>query len=132
MTERRGLGLGGFLALSALVLLVVGALGLVPYRQVLARERAVELSQEKLDALAQENLRLEQLVSALQTDEEVERLAREQFGLVMPGEVGYVAVVPDHVVDPPPRERATTIERDEPWWRQVWDFLTGRDIVSDG
>lgn len=132
MMERRGLGLGGFLALSALALMVVGALGLVPYRQVLARERAVALSQEKLAALEQENMRLEQIVSALQTDEEVERLAREQFGFVMPGEIGYVAVVPDHVVDPLPSGRATTLERDAPWWRQVWNFITGRDIVPDG
>ena len=132
MSERRGLGLGGFLALSALVLLVVAALGLLPYRQVLARERAVDLSRDKLNALQEENLRLEQRVAVLQTDEEVERLAREQFGLVMPGEVGYVAVVPDGVVDPLPPERSTIIERDEPWWRRFWDFLSGKDIAPDG
>jgi len=132
MSERRGLGLGGFLALVTLVSLVVAALGIVPFRQVLARERAVDLSQQQLDALTEENLRLEQLVAALQTDEEVERLAREQFGLVMPGEVGYVAVVPEGLSDPLPREGISEIERDEPWWRQFWDFLSGRDIVSDG
>lgn len=132
MSERRGLGLGGFLALSALVLLVVAALGLLPYRQVLARERAVDLSQQQLDALVEENLRLEQLVAILQTDAEVERLAREQFGLVMPGEVGYVAVVPDGLVDPLPPEGMTELERDEPWWRRFWGFLTGQDVTPDG
>lgn len=132
MSERRGLGLGGFLALAALVGLVVAALAVVPFRQVLARERSVALSQEKLDALVEENLRLEQMVAALQTDEEIERLAREQFGLVMPGEVGYVAVIPEGVDDPAPVERRTTLDRDTPWWQQVWDFLTGRDIVPDG
>jgi cell division protein FtsB len=132
VSERRGLGLGGFLALSALVLLVVAALGLLPYRQVLARDRAVELSQEKLSALQEENLRLEQLAAVLQTDQEVERLAREQFGLVMPGEVGYAAVVPDDVLDPPPSGRVTVIERDQPWWRKFWDFLTGRDLARNG
>jgi cell division protein FtsB len=132
VSERSGLGLGGFLALSALVLLVVAALGLLPYRQVLAQERAVDLSQEKLDALVEENLRLEQLVAALQTEEEVERLAREQFGLVMPGEVGYVAVVREGIIDPLPSEGLTELEREEPWWRRFWEFLTGRDVVSDG
>lgn len=132
MSERRGLGLGGFLVLAALVGLVVAALGLLPYRQVLARERAVALSESKLDALVEENLRLEQLVTVLQTDGEVERLAREQFGLVMPGEIGYVAVVPDGIVDPVPSAGITTIERDQPWWRRFWDFLSGRDLTPDG
>jgi cell division protein FtsB len=132
VSDRRGLGLGGFLALSALVVLVVAALGLLPYRQVLAQERAIDLSGEKLDALVEENLRLEQLVAVLETDEEVERLAREQFGLVLPGEVGYVAVVPDGIIDPLPPGGMTELERDEPWWRRFWDFLTGRDIASDG
>lgn len=132
MSERRGLGLGGFLALVTLVVLVVAALGIVPYRQVLARDRAVELSQQKLDALVEENLRLEQLTAALQTDEEVERLAREQFGFVMPGEVGYVAVATEDLVDPPAPTRMIELERDEPWWRRFWDFLTGRDVSPDG
>jgi cell division protein FtsB len=132
MSERRGLGLGGFLALIALVVLVVAALGVVPYRQVLARDRAVDLSQQKLDALVEENLRLEQLASALQTDEEVERLAREQFGFVMPGEVGYVAVASEDVIDVPTRERASALERSDPWWRRFWDFLSGRDVAADG
>ena len=114
MNERRGLGFGGFLALAALMALVVAALGILPFRQVLARERAVELSRDKLDALVQENMRLEQQIAAMQTDEEVERLAREQFGLVKPGEIGYVAVLPHDVVDPTPPERISTLERQDP------------------
>lgn len=132
MSDRRGLGLGGFLALTTLVALVVAALGIFPFRQVLARERAVDLSREKLDALVEENRRLEHQIAALHTDEEVERLAREQFGLVLPGELGYVAVVPKSVVDPAPSAGMTSLEREDPWWRQVWDFLTGRDLTTDG
>lgn len=132
MSERRNLGLGGFLALTALLALVVAALGILPYRQVLARERAVDLSREKLDALVDENMQLEHQIAALQTDQEIERLAREQFGLVMPGEIGYVAVAPDGVVDPAPPGRVTTLEREDPWWRRLWDFLTGRDLAPDG
>lgn len=127
---RRGLGLGGFLVLVLLMVLVVAAAGIFPFRQLLAQERAVDLTQEKLDALVEENLRLEQQVAALRTDEEVERLAREHFGLVMAGEVGYVAVVPEGIVDPVPAGRDITFEREEPWWDQLWDFLTGRDIVD--
>ncbi|MEE9581851.1 MAG: septum formation initiator family protein [Acidimicrobiia bacterium] len=127
---RRGLGLGGFLLLVLLMVLVVAAAGIFPFRQLLAQERAVDLTQEKLDALVGENLRLEQQIAALRTDEEVERLAREHFGLVMAGEVGYMAVVPEDIVDPVPAGRDTTLEREQPLWGQVWDFLTGRDIVD--
>lgn len=127
---RRGLGLGGFLLLVFLVLLVVAVAGIFPFRQLLAQERAVDLTRDKLDALVEENLRLEQQIAALKTDEEVERLAREHFGLVMEGEVGYVAVVPEGIIDPVPEGRDTTLEREQPLWGQVWDFLTGRDIVD--
>jgi len=127
-----GLGLGGFLVLACLMVLVVGAAGIFPFRQLLAQERAVDLAQSQLDALVEGNLRLEQQISALGTSEEVERLAREHFGLVMPGEIGYVAVIPEGVVDPVPAGRDTTFDREEPLWRRVWDFLTGRDIVDDG
>lgn len=132
MSERRGLGLGGFLVLVALVGLVVAALGVFPFRQVLARERAVDLSQEKLDALVTENQRLEHQIAALQTDAEVERLAREQFGFVLPGEIGYVAVAPVGISDPLPTGGMTTLERGAPWWQRFWNFLTGRDISPDG
>lgn len=129
---RRGLGLGGFLLLVFLMLLVVAVAGIFPFRQLLAQERAVDLAQAQLDALVEENLRLEQQIAALNTDEEVERLAREQFGFVMPGDVGYVAVVPEGIVDPVPAGRDFTLAREQPLWRQVWDFFTGRDMVGDG
>ena len=132
MGVRRGLGFGGFLALTALVLLVVAAAGVLPFRRLLAQERAVDLAETQLNALLEENMRLGLQLAALGTDEEVERLAREHFGLVMPGEVGYVAVVPDDIIDPLPPEPLSTLRREDPWWNQFWDFLTGRDIVSDG
>ncbi len=132
MRAGRGLGPGGFLALVGLVLLVVAAAGVLPFRRLLAQERAVDLAEAQLQALVAENMRLELEIAALQTDEEVERLAREHFGLVMPGEVGYVAVVPDGIIDPLPPEPPAELDRADPWWQQIWDFLTGEDIASNG
>ena len=129
---KRGLGLGGFVAMSMFILLIVGIAGIFPFRQLVAQERTVDLAQNQLDALVEENRRLEYQIAALQTDEELERLAREHFGLVMPGEIGYVSVVPDDLVDPIPSGRAMTLPPQTPWWSHVWDFLTGRDISSDG
>ena len=72
-------------------------------------------------------------VAALESDAEVERLAREQFGLVRPGELGYVVISPADEPAPAP-EREATLDRpgEQPWWRDLWDFLTGRDLVRDG
>jgi cell division protein FtsB len=129
--QRRGIGIAGLLAIVIAVVIVGGLAGIFPFRQILASERSVELAEQKLDALREENRRLEHQVSALQTTEEVERLAREEFGLVRPGEIGYVATPGpgDDGADP----RAAPDEPDEgqPWWRTVWDFLTGRDMVGD-
>ena len=133
MTERRRFGFWRLLALGVVVLVVVAASGIFPFRQIIAQSRSVDLAGEKLDALVAENLRLEQQVAALRSPEEVERLAREQFGLVMPGEIAYVAVAPDgdepSVAAPylPP-----TFEEETPWWRAFWHFITGSDLVTDG
>jgi cell division protein FtsB len=131
MEPRRGIGIAGLLAIVIAVVIVGGLAGIFPFRQILASDRSIELSELKLEALREENRRLEHQVSALQTTEEVERLAREEFGLVRPGEIGYVAVPGPGgdggdlslMVDEPMEER--------PWWRTVWDFLTGRDMVGD-
>jgi Septum formation initiator len=59
----------------------------------LARE-AVRLEQHRLDLIA-ENQRLREEIRRLQTDDRyIERLAREQLGLVRPGEIELLIVPP--------------------------------------
>ena len=130
MSERRGFGFGRFLVLALIVGIVAAASGVFPFRQIIAQQRSVQLATDQLRALEEENARLEQEIAALNSSEEVERLAREQFGLVFPGDVAYVAVVPDGSAEP---EEAATEVLDEsvPWWRSLWHFLTGQDLVTD-
>ena len=131
MTEgRRGLGFGGFLTLSVLVIVVAAAAGIIPFRQTFAQERAVDLARSQRDALIDENLRLEHQIAALQTPGEVERLAREQFGLVMPGETAYVAV-PDPEGVSLPTVPVVELEDLPSWWENLWNFITGGDLVAD-
>jgi cell division protein FtsB len=131
--ERHGFGLGRFLILAVVVLVVVGASGIFPFRQILAQNRSVDLAQEQLDALTQENRRLEQEIAALQSPQEVERMAREQFGLVRPGEIAYVAVAPEGDASASDATASPrTFEKSTPWWRSLWNFLTGSDLVKDG
>ena len=115
---------------------MVTAAGIFPFRQLMADRHSVALSQEKLDALEEENARLEAEVAELQTDDEVERLAREQFGLVHPGEIAYVVVSPPGEEAPATTAPETTLLSEDsgerPWWRDFWAFLTGDDLVRDG
>ena len=53
----------------------------------------VNEAEERLERLEAETRRLEQQTKKLNTDAEIERLAREQYGLVRPGETPY-AIVP--------------------------------------
>jgi cell division protein FtsL len=131
--KRSGARWTGLLAVAALVGAVVAAAGIFPFRQILAQERAVDLAEAQLAAIQAENERLEQEIEALQTPQEIERLAREQFGLVRPGEIGYVVVVPpDPTPTTLPPEPTLDRPEEQPWWRDVWDFLTGRDLLDDG
>ena len=121
---RRGVGLVLFLLVIVLAMTMAGVL---PFRQIIAQDRAVAVTQEKLAALSAENIRLEELVQRLETPEEIERLAREEFGYVRPGESAYVVVAPADVpppTQPPPQE----LPRPKGWWDSVVDFLTGRDL----
>lgn len=119
-----------------LAVLLLGALaltlsGIFPFRQLVAQQRQIERAGEQLHALTSENDRLEVEIAALQTDDEVERIARDQYGLVRPGEVGYV------VVSPPQATLTTVAPREEQppdtrsWWVRFWDYVTGSDL-SDG
>lgn len=121
----------GWLAVLLIVALAVTLAGIFPFRQILAQDRQVDAAQEKLDALIAENARLEEEIDILQTPAEIERLAREDLGLVYPGETGYAVRTPpaDEIAPeavPGERgDRGTILEK-------IWDFLTGRDLLSDG
>ncbi len=130
MERRRTLS--SLMALVALVAVVITAAGIFPFRQIVADRRSVSLAQEQLLALREENARMEVEVAVLASDVEVERLAREQFGLVRPGEVAFVVVTPEGPEPEPEPEPTLDRPGEQPWWRDLWDFLTGGDLVRDG
>jgi len=123
----------GMLIVTLLFLLVGAAFltQLVPYQQILDSQRQVDAARAELAALEEENTRLQADVDALQTDAEIEKLAREKLGYVRPGERAYV------VLDPPGTDDGIASEPDlveipeEPTWvDRVWDFITGADQVG--
>ena len=105
--------------------------GIFPFRQMIAQERQVDQTQARLDSLLDENDRLEETVTALQAPPEIERLAREEYGFVRPGETGYIVEGPPQPVraEVAPAVEETIDERS--LLQRFWDFLTGRDLVPD-
>ncbi len=119
--------------LIAALFLVIGAAfltQLIPYRQIIDSNRQVESARAELAALESENTLLQADVAALETPEEIERLAREKLGYARPGEIAYV------VLDPPGAGQAVTREDPEPvapertWVEKIWDFVSGGDLGS--
>jgi len=129
--RRSRLGTAAFIVL--LVALGLVATGVLPVRDFLERENAVNEANQQLAEVTETNAVLAEDVNALYSEQEVERIAREQYGFVRPGEVGYVAVLPDNPdaevapVEPEPVERD---DRTIP--QMIWDFITGNDLTGDG
>jgi cell division protein FtsL len=76
-----------------LVMVVYATVTLVSLQnQVTVRESGAARLQTQIEEARQENLRLEQAIENLDTDEGVEAVARQKLGLVAPGEVVYYDV----------------------------------------
>jgi cell division protein FtsB len=103
--------------------------GVFPTRTYLAQRAATARAEEKLDVLGEQNAELERRSRELQRDSEIERLAREQYNLVKPGEEAY-AVLPPPLAPGEETPRVSTSESradgDDPNpLQRVWRAVTG-------
>lgn len=89
------------LGAAALVVFLVAAV--FPTRTYLHQRDEIAAAERKLEVLTAENEKLGDRVEQLHTDSEIERLAREQYNLVRPGEEAY-AILPGPA-DPEPDEQ---------------------------
>ncbi len=81
---------------------IVGLLFLTvfPARSYVSQRHQVATASARLQALTARNAQLSSQVAALDTDAEIERLARENYNLVKPGEEAY-AILPGARGSPP-------------------------------
>ncbi len=119
-----------------IVVFVIGGFvvtGVLPVGEYLDRGTDVETAQAELDRLVAENGALSDDIEALYTEQEIERLAREQYGFVRRGEIGYV-VIPNEVENQlvPQAEPVPTVDEDRSFLERIWDFVTGNDQTTDG
>lgn len=103
--------------------------GVFPTRTYLAQRSATARAEEKLDVLGEQNAELERRARELQRDSEIERLAREQYNLVKPGEEAYAVLPPPMAPgEETPRvaARGSRADADDPnALERVWRAVTG-------
>ncbi len=124
-----------WVALVLLVGLAATMSGIFPFRQIIAQHRQVDLTEERLATIQEENRRLEGEIELLGTPIDLERIVREQLGVVRPGEIAIVVGSADPATVVPQQLPAAIVpEQDEgrSILEKVWDFLTGSDLASDG
>jgi hypothetical protein len=79
-----------------------------------------------LQVLGEQNEDLQQRAKRLQTDAEIERLAREQYNLVKPGEEAYAVLPPPSKAGAPAADAPTPEpEDDRNLVEKAWDTVTG-------
>lgn len=124
----------GALTITLLFILIGAAFltQVVPYRQIVDSRQQVDDARQYLASLESQNKRLADDAAALETDNEIEKLAREKLGYVRPGETAYVVVdPPDSGVVVAPESDEDELEDVRTWVDKIWDFLSGADVGSD-
>jgi cell division protein FtsB len=108
-------------ALVALLAIAVLMLAGPVSRHLDSRDRISTLEEQR-EVLGTEIERLESRVEDLHDPAHIELLAREQLGLVRPGEVPYVVVVPEQERPQVAPGSAPVVDA-RPWHRRLLDAL---------
>lgn len=119
----------------ALRLAAVLAVPLLLYALVATGQKAAEnyqLNQQaealrvQIAGLRQQNIDLQQKIEDARTDGAIEKIAREQLGLIKPGDHAVVLVSQrDSSSAQQPAPAASPAAAPKPVWRQWWDYFFG-------
>ena len=95
---RRALTVLVIVSISAVALAATWTWGVNPVRNWLAQRDEIAQLEAELTQVQESNAALEADIELLQTDAEIERIARRDLGLVYPGEEAYAINLPAAVV----------------------------------
>jgi cell division protein FtsB len=110
--------------LATAVLIAVLGLFVFPTRTYLDQRRQLAAATRNVQTLNSQNDALQQRADQLHTDAEIERLAREQYHLVKPGEKAFALLpAPTPTTTPPPPHVAGHVAHPG-LWKGMWDRLT--------
>jgi cell division protein FtsL len=114
------------LAVLGVVVLLAVTFGGAYWDTYQVRREASRLARER-DDLRKQNAQLREEIRLLNTPEYIERIAREQLGLVKPGEVAVILVAPSPApaaTDVRPELSKPVAPLPDPWWTRLWRRLT--------
>jgi cell division protein FtsB len=103
-----------------MTLAVLLLMAVPPARQLWREQAQVQAAERKLEALKRDNARLDRHLARLEDPDYLEQLARQELGLVRPGEIGFV-VVPGEAA----ARKDATPARPDPWYERIWRSLRG-------
>ena len=84
---------------TSVVFVGVLFLAVFPTRTYLDQRRELDAAERRAKVLAVQNQELEAKVQRLNTDAEIERLARQEYNLVRPGEEAFAILPPPTLSD---------------------------------
>lgn len=107
------------------VVVMLGAMAVGPLQSYTAAADRVDSLEQTRAELQEEVDRLEERRERLQDPEEIELMARTEFGLVKPGEVPFVVVTPEPELDRvfPDPTPADARPDGGPWYRRLGRLL---------
>lgn len=113
--------------LGSIVLVGVLFIGVFPTRTYLAQRASISRAEKQLEVLGEQNEALAARARELQRDSEIERLAREQYNLVLPGEEAYAVLPPPATEGPAPAAPAieSAAGEDRNLLEKAWETITG-------
>jgi cell division protein FtsB len=112
-----------FLATLVVVFAGITLLAVFPARTYFAQRQHLASASERVVVRCKENTELSDRVKRLHTDAEIERLAREQYDLVKPGEEAY-AILPPPASEKPKAAPKPVVKDDPGFWSKVGDTLS--------
>jgi cell division protein FtsL len=112
--------------LAAAVLVAVLVLFVFPTRTYLDQRHQLAAAAQRLQVLNAQNEQLSQQIDKLGTDAEIERIAREQYHLVKPGEQAFAilpAPTPTTTTVPAPAAAAPKASHQPSLWQRLTSWL---------
>ena len=105
---------------AGVVAVGVAVVALLPIRTYLSQRQELSAAERRVQVLSGQNGELAERVQRLNTDAEIERLAREQYSLVRPGEEAFALLPPP---EPKPAPRPPPKPKDRSFWSKLafWD-----------
>jgi cell division protein FtsB len=112
---------------AVVTLAIIGVLfvAVFPTQALLQQRRERQAMAAQVAKVTKANNHLEEQARKLENDAEIERLAREQYNLVKPGEEAYAllpSAPPVQVAQPQVEGKAHAVRL--PWWKRVWKKVT--------